>query len=65
MGALPKQRISKGRRNRRRSQHALTAASIGACPRCGARVMTHRVCPECGTYNGVTVIEPRSRNRST
>lgn len=60
MGALPKQRISKARQGRRRSQDQLSPVSLTNCPRCGERKQTHHVCPSCGTYNGTPVIEPRS-----
>lgn len=64
MGAVPKVRISKSRQGKRRSQDRLSMVSLTDCPRCGARRRTHHVCPECGTYNGIPVIEPRERNRS-
>lgn len=63
MGALPKQRISKARQGRRRSQDALTPVQLMDCPRCGARIQTHHVCPECGTYNGITVLDERQLDR--
>ncbi|MEJ7654582.1 MAG: 50S ribosomal protein L32 [Chloroflexia bacterium] len=65
MGAQPKQRISKARQGRRRSQDRLTLVSLTNCPRCSARKQTHHVCPECGTYNGITVIEQRDRTSPT
>jgi large subunit ribosomal protein L32 len=30
------------------------------CPRCGEKKQSHHVCPNCGTYNGIAVIEPRN-----
>lgn len=64
MGAQPKQRISKARQGRRRTHHSLKAVSLTACPRCGAQKRTQHVCPECGTYNGIQVIEPRERKQA-
>lgn len=64
MGALPKQRISKARQALRRGQDKLALVSLTTCSRCGATKQSHHVCPECGTYNGITVIEPRERDRS-
>ncbi|MBQ1805228.1 MAG: 50S ribosomal protein L32, partial [Oscillospiraceae bacterium] len=39
----------------------LTAPALVACPKCGALHQPHRMCPECGTYNGrqVKVIEAK------
>jgi large subunit ribosomal protein L32 len=57
MGAVPKGRVSKGRRNRRRSHHALKLRTLVECPHCRAKKLPHRVCLACGTYRGVQVIE--------
>ena len=57
--AVPKGKVSRQRRDKRRSSHwKLTAP---ACPKCGALHQPHRMCPECGTYNGrqVKVIESK------
>ena len=61
MAAGPKSRISKSRRGNRRAHHALVAPTLMDCPRCGEKKLTHHVCPNCGTYNGVPVTEPRAR----
>ena len=54
--AVPKQRQSHARTNKRRSQHKLTAPALAVCPRCGAARVPHRVCGECGTYAGREVV---------
>ena len=51
--AVPKGKVSKQRRNKRRSSvWKLAAPALVACPKCGALHLPHRMCPECGTYNG-------------
>ena len=51
--AVPKGKVSKQRRNKRRSSvWKLAAPGLVACPQCGALHQPHRMCPECGTYNG-------------
>lgn len=50
MGALPKRRISKGRKNRRRSHNALVLKGVSKCPKCGATKRSHFECENCGTY---------------
>lgn len=60
--AVPKGKVSRQRRDKRRSSHwKLTAPALVACPKCGALHQPHRMCPECGTYNGrqVKVIESK------
>lgn len=57
MGALPKQRISRMRQGKRRSQLHLLVSKLTPCPQCHTPRLPHHVCPVCGTYNGVTVIE--------
>ena len=60
--AVPKGKVSRQRRDKRRSSHwKLTAPTLVACPKCGALHQSHRMCPECGTYHGrqVKVIESK------
>ena len=56
--AVPKRKVSKARRDKRRaSTWKLEAPEMAKCPKCGEQVLTHRVCKACGTYNGKQVIE--------
>ena len=60
--AVPKGKVSRQRRDKRRSSHwKLTAPALVACPKCGALHQPHRMCPDCGTYIGrqVKVIESK------
>ncbi|MBA3299645.1 MAG: 50S ribosomal protein L32 [Thermoleophilaceae bacterium] len=54
--AVPKQRQSHSRTNKRRSQHKISAPSLAVCPKCAAPRIPHRVCGECGTYAGREVV---------
>jgi len=54
--AVPKQRQSHSRTNKRRSQHKISAPAVAVCPRCGAARIPHRVCSECGTYAGRQIV---------
>ena len=56
MVPLPKRKLSKGRRDRRRSQDALTPVSLVQCSNCGEMRLPHTVCPNCGHYQGREVI---------
>jgi large subunit ribosomal protein L32 len=57
--AHPKRRISKQRRNKRRTHHAAAIPTVATCPNCNAAVLYHRVCPECGHYRGKLAIEKK------
>lgn len=57
MTPLPKRKISKGRRDRRRTHDALKARNLVACPNCGEMRLPHHVCPSCGFYKGREVMD--------
>ncbi len=55
--AVPKGKVSRQRRDKRRSSvWKLEAPAIVKCPNCGAFRMPHRACKACGQYNGRQVI---------
>jgi large subunit ribosomal protein L32 len=56
MGPLPKRKISKGRRDRRRANDGLKPAQLVQCSNCGEMRLPHTVCPNCGHYKGREVI---------
>jgi large subunit ribosomal protein L32 len=55
--AVPQRKTSKSRKNLRRAHHALRPASLGRCKNCGQATHPHRICPNCGFYNGRVVID--------
>jgi len=55
--AVPRQRHTKSRRNRRRSHHALKKQDLSICPKCSTPVLPHRLCQNCGTYAGREMID--------
>jgi large subunit ribosomal protein L32 len=57
--AVPKKKISKSRRDMRRSHLALTSANPVACPNCGESRLPHHMCPNCGTYNGRQILKDK------
>lgn len=56
MGPLPKRKISKGRRNRRRAHDAIGVPKLVSCTNCNSRMLPHRVCPNCGYYKGRSIL---------
>ena len=54
--AVPNQRTTKSRRDRRRQHIFLTAPALTVCPKCKKPVRPHTVCHHCGFYKGKEVI---------
>ena len=51
--AVPKRKLSKARRDKRRSNvWKLQAPALCVCPNCGEFKAPHKVCGNCGMYNG-------------
>lgn len=55
--AVPKKRISRTKRDKRRTHKKLTAVNLSSCPECGELTQPHRVCSACGFYKDRVVIE--------
>lgn len=54
--AVPQNKISKSRRNQRRSHDFLVAANPNECSNCGELKRPHHVCPSCGHYAAREVV---------
>ncbi len=54
--AVPKKKISKQRKHKRRTHYKLAAPGFVACPKCHALKLPHVVCKACGSYNGKEVV---------
>ena len=56
--AVPKRKVSKARRDKRRSNNwKLVLPGMVKCPKCGEFVKSHHVCKACGSYDGKEVIK--------
>ena len=61
--AVPKRKVSRARRDKRRSSHwKLAIPGVVACPKCGEPRLPHRACKACGYYNGREVISVEASN---
>ncbi|MDA0662824.1 MAG: 50S ribosomal protein L32 [Proteobacteria bacterium] len=58
--AVPKRKVSKSRRNMRRSHDALKTSVSVECSNCGELKRPHHVCSACGQYGGKEVVEASS-----
>ena len=59
--AVPFRRTSKTTKRMRRTHFKLTVTGLTKCTNCGATIVSHRVCPECGYYDGKQVVEVKSK----
>lgn len=56
--AVPKRKVSRARRDKRRSTvWKLDLPALVKCPQCGELKTPHRVCKACGFYKGREVIK--------
>ena len=55
--AVPKQKHTKSRRDKRRLHIFLKAATLTKCPKCGQPILPHTICPNCGHYKGTEVVD--------
>ncbi len=57
--AAPKKKVSKSKRDMRRSHLALTPTNTVPCPNCGEAKLPHHLCKTCGMYNGNQVLKDK------
>ena len=56
--AVQQSKRSRSRSGKKRSAWAkLTGPTLVSCPQCHEPKVPHRVCPECGFYNGKEVVK--------
>lgn len=59
--ANPKRKWSKARTGKRRSQWKLSVPNLIKCPQCHVFKLPHKVCKECGYYDGKEIIKVESK----
>lgn len=60
--AVPARRVSKTRKNKRRSSYKKAAPTLVKCSNCGEMIAPHRACPACGFYKGKEVVAQKSED---
>jgi large subunit ribosomal protein L32 len=48
--ALPKHKVSKSKRDKRRTHQKIEAPNLNTCSQCGETKQPHHACPSCGYY---------------
>lgn len=59
--AVPKGKSSKQRTRTRAANWKLTAPNMVECPHCHEMTQSHRVCKNCGYYDGKLVVEKKEK----
>lgn len=59
--AVPKQRHTKSRRNKRRMHLFLKRPALSLCPKCKKEILPHTICWHCGYYKGREVVDVLSK----
>lgn len=62
--AEPKKRLTSTRSGKRRSQIILRTRNLSICPKCKSPVLPHRVCPNCGFYQGKDILKLAEKIRA-
>lgn len=50
--AVPRKKVSRSKRDMRRSHDRLRPAAPTECPQCGETRLPHHICGHCGYYGG-------------
>ena len=61
--AVPKRRVSRSKRDKRRTHDKLKAVNVVECPRCHSKKISHRVCTNCGYYHGEEIISQEEKGK--
>ncbi len=61
--AVPKRRVSKARRDKRRTHDNASVVTVSVCPQCKKPVIPHRACKSCGYYDGSKVLTTREEEK--
>jgi large subunit ribosomal protein L32 len=61
--AVPKRRTSHARQGKRRSHQHIRPIQVQYCPNCEQPVLPHRMCSNCGQYQGRVVVAPEEEEK--
>jgi large subunit ribosomal protein L32 len=61
--AVPKRRTSHSRQGHRRSHQHIKPPQVQYCLKCGEAVLPHRVCANCGYYQGREVVAAEAEEK--
>jgi large subunit ribosomal protein L32 len=59
--AVPKKKTTRKRKGDRRAHQGLEVLALNKCTQCGSAKLPHRVCLECGFYQGRQILAIKTR----
>jgi large subunit ribosomal protein L32 len=62
---VPKRRVSHARQGERRAHLAIDLPGLEECSHCHEKKLSHRVCPNCGYYQGRLAVPPKPVSSSS
>jgi large subunit ribosomal protein L32 len=63
--AVPRNRHSNARKNKRRSHLAKSPVNLRKCTNCSKLSLPHRVCPFCGYYANKLIVQQKETSDQT
>jgi len=63
MTPLPKRRHSTRRGGKRHAALKVGIPTLINCKTCGQKIIPHRMCRYCGSYDGKTVVAPKVKSK--
>ncbi|OGG01830.1 50S ribosomal protein L32 [Candidatus Gottesmanbacteria bacterium RBG_16_52_11] len=60
MTPLPKRRHSTRRGGKRKASIRQKLTGLVPCKNCSSMIRPHRICPNCGFYNGKEILKPKT-----
>ena len=61
--AVPKKKVSKQRKAKRRANWKLEMPTLTECPQCHTLTLPHKVCKSCGYYKGKMIVEIKEKKK--
>lgn len=59
--ALPTQKHTKSRKNKKKPHLALKQVRLALCPKCKKPILPHHACSFCGAYAGKEILKIKSK----
>ncbi|MSR88216.1 MAG: 50S ribosomal protein L32 [Candidatus Margulisbacteria bacterium] len=60
---VPKRRRSKSKKRSHHANWKIETPNLVPCAACRALIVQHRVCPDCGVYNGKQVLVIKEKTK--